>query len=76
MAKAKFSEVIREASTDGPQQITVHGEAVAVIISFELYNKMRARKPSFVDFMLQSPLAGLEEIEFERNPSLNREDDL
>ncbi len=75
VAKAKFSEIIREASADGPQEITLHGEPVAVLVSITLYNKLRARKPSFVDFMLRSPLVGLD-VEFDRNTSHNREVDL
>jgi prevent-host-death family protein len=75
VAKAKFSEMIREASVDGPQEITLHGEPVAVILSIALYNKMKVRKPSFVDFMLRSPLVGLD-VDFERNTSHNREVDL
>ena len=75
VAKARLSEVVREASMDGPQEITLHGEPVAVLVSKKLYDKMRARKPSFVQFMRSSPLAGLE-IEFERNPSHNRDVDL
>jgi prevent-host-death family protein len=31
-AKAKFSEVVRRAQTEGPQTVTVHGKA-AVIVS-------------------------------------------
>lgn len=30
-AKAKFSELVRRAQTDGPQTVTVHGEPAVVI---------------------------------------------
>jgi len=75
VAKAKLSEMVREASIDGPQEITLHGEPVAVMVSKKLYEKMRARKPSFMQFMRSSPLVGCE-VEFERNPSHNRDVDL
>jgi antitoxin Phd len=32
-AKGKFSEVVKRAQSQGPQNITVHGEPVAVLIS-------------------------------------------
>jgi len=32
-AKARFSEVLKEAKIHGPQQITHHGELVAIILS-------------------------------------------
>jgi prevent-host-death family protein len=31
-AKAKFSEVVRLAQTEGPQQVTVHGEDAVTIV--------------------------------------------
>lgn len=75
-AKAKFSEVVREATDDGPQEITHHGEPVVVILSKALYDKLRApKKISLVDLIGKSPLKGLD-MEFERNPSKNRDIEL
>ena len=34
-AKAKFSEVVRRAQTEGPQVVTVHGKEAVVITSAE-----------------------------------------
>jgi prevent-host-death family protein len=74
-AKAKFSEVVREASLDEPQEITVHGEPAVVILSKALYDRLRKSKPSFTQFMRRSPLAGLN-IEFDREQSHARDIDL
>ncbi len=74
-AKAKFSEVVREATVDGPQEITVHGQAVVVILSITLYEKLKAPKQSFIELMQNSPLKGLK-IKFERNRSHNRDIEL
>ena len=41
-AKARFSELVKNASTLGPQEITVHGEPAAVVMSkadFEAFAK-------------------------------------
>jgi prevent-host-death family protein len=39
-AKAKFSEMVREAQADGPQEITLRGEPVAVVLSSEEYRRL------------------------------------
>ena len=74
-AKARFSEVVKHAADDGPQEITVHGRPVAVIISPELFNRLSGNQNSLVDFMRQSPLYGRDDITFERDRSLPREVD-
>ena len=32
-AKARFSELVKQAAEDGPQEITLHGKPVAVVLS-------------------------------------------
>lgn len=75
-AKARFSELVREAGREGPQDITLHGRSVAVVISRELFDQLSGTGDSLVAFMRSSPLAGLDELEFERDRSLPRELDL
>lgn len=72
-AKARFSELVREAGREGPQDITLHGRSVAVVISRELFDQLSGTGDSLVAFMRSSPLAGLDELEFERDRSLPRE---
>lgn len=57
-AKGKFSEVVKNAQSQGPQNITLHGEPVAVLISRRDYLKLIRPKPSFVDLLRTSPLVG------------------
>ena len=54
-AKAQLSEVVRRASEEGPQSITVHGRPVAVLISEAEYRRLAGDKPNFVDFLLSGP---------------------
>ncbi len=75
-AKAQFSDVVRRAADEGPQEITVHGRPVAVVISRELFDHLSGTSESLVDFMGHSPLCGQEDIRFERDRSLPREVDL
>lgn len=73
VAKARFSELVKNAAVSGPQDITVHGRSVAVVVSRELFDRLSGNPASLVDFMQQSPLCGLDNLRFERDPSLPRE---
>ena len=74
-AKARFSEVVKQAADAGPQEITVHGRAVAVVISRELFDRLSGNQASLVEFMRQSPLYEADDVVFERDRSLAREVD-
>ena len=71
-AKARFSDVVRSAKQDGPQDITVHGKSVAVVVSRDLFNRLSGNTQSLAEFMQCSPLVGLDEFVFERDKSLVR----
>lgn len=66
-AKARFSELIKQAARGGPQDITLRGRSVAVLVSRELFDQLSGNEQSLVDFMRASPLEGHEEISFERD---------
>lgn len=72
-AKARFSDVVRNAKSVGPQDITIHGKSVAVVVSRELYNRLSGNTQSLVQFMQSSPLHAMDEMEFERDKSAARE---
>jgi prevent-host-death family protein len=72
-AKARFSELVKRAAWQGPQDITLHGHSVAVVVSRELFNRLSGNEQSLVDFMRASPLADHDEIAFEHSRSLPRE---
>ena len=54
-AKTRLSEVIERARTEGPQMITRHGAARAVLISIEDYRALVAHKPDFKAHLLGGP---------------------
>ena len=72
-AKARLSEVVKLAESEGPQDITLHGRSVAVVVSRAAFERLSGNEFSLVEFMRQSPLYGLEEIEFDRDRSPTRE---
>ena len=59
-AKARLSEVIKQASQEGPQTIKMRGEPTAVVISKDEYERLKHPRGSFVDFMRKSPLYGVD----------------
>lgn len=72
-AKARLSEVVRRASTRGPQLVTLRGKEAAVILSakdFEQLSPARKREP-LVEF-LQG--LRLREILLIREPDTGREE--
>lgn len=71
-AKARLSEVVKKATKEGPQKITIRGEETAVVISSKEYERLRRPKGSFVEFMRNSPLFGLE-LDLRREQTLTRE---
>jgi len=71
-AKAHISELVKRAQHQ-PQDITLHGKSVAVVISRETFDRLSQAQDSLVGFMRRSPLYGADDIVFERDPSLTRE---
>ena len=71
-AKARLSEVVKRSQREGPQEISVRGEAAVVVLSKAEYDRLRRRKPSLIEFLRRSPLVGLE-LQFERDRSPSRD---
>ena len=74
-AKARLSEVIKKATKEGPQSITVRGEQTAIVISTAEYERLKHPRGSFVEFMRHSPLYGVE-LDLRRAQTLTREADV
>ncbi len=75
-AKSRLSELVKAAASQGPQEITVHGRPVAIVLSRADYDKLAGTGESLVAFMRRSPLAGDEDLDFSRDHSLTREEGL
>jgi prevent-host-death family protein len=73
-AKARLSELVKRAQRQ-PQQLTSHGQPVAVVLSCASYHRHQHEGESLVEFIRRSPLAevGEAELDLERNHSLTRE---
>lgn len=72
-AKNKFSQVVEEAQTNGPQVITRHGVEAAIVLSFADYRKMILSQTKLSDFFRNSPLVGAD-LDLARDQSSPRGD--
>ncbi len=57
-AKARLSELVRQAKQRGPQAITIRGETEVVVLSREEYERLSRPRQRFVAFLRSSPLMG------------------
>ncbi len=67
-----MSELVKSAQNQ-PQDITVHGKSVAVVVSRGTFDRMSQAQGSLVDFMQRSPLFDADDVVFPRDPSSTRE---
>ena len=70
-AKARFSEVVRKAKTEGPQRITVHGREEVVVVSVEEYRRVKGERTgeALVKLLQDSPLR---DVRIERTRTRSR----
>src|SRR5579871_3401442 len=74
-AKARFSELVRRARSEGPQRVTVRGKEAVVVISVEQLDELQpneTRQP-LVDFMESLYVEGLD---LDREPDRARDVEL
>ena len=66
-AKARFSELVRNAQSLGPQHVTVHGREAVVVISEEAYRRLKGGRSGrlLVNLLAASPLR---DVEIEHEP--------
>lgn len=61
-AKNRFSTVVAAAVSGQPQTVTKHGKPAVVVLSFADYERLTgrkpAKKPSFVEHLLNFPKGG------------------
>jgi prevent-host-death family protein len=56
-AKARFSELVRLAHSDGPQHVTLHGRDAVVVVDAEEFNRLKGARSGqlLVDALQASP---------------------
>ena len=66
-AKAKFSEVMNQARSSGPQTITRKGRKAVVVVDADEWERKTRRRGNLAEFFAASPLRG-SGLKFERLP--------
>ena len=76
-AKAKLSELVRRALSEGPQFVTVHGRPTLVVLSQAEFTALtkRKRRRSLVELYRDSPIAGAK-LDLKRSRDTGRDVDL
>ena len=74
-AKARFSEVLEKARSEGPQTITRNGREAAVVVSAEEWHRRTKPRLALGDFLAKSPLRG-SDLDLERPRDEPRDIDL
>lgn len=61
-AKARFSELVRQARESGPQRVTVRRKDAVVVVSAEEYDRLvaRAEQKTLYSLLSESPLRDLD----------------
>lgn len=73
-AKARLTQLIERACSEGPQTITRHGRERAVVLSIDDYRALQAHRPDFKAYLLGGPK--VDEFEIERDRDTGREIEL
>jgi len=57
-AKARFSELVRRAHSEGPQHVTVHGRDEVVVLAADDYRRLKGDRSGrlLVELLRNSPL--------------------
>ena len=55
-AKARLSELVDRAVSDGPQVITRRGREIVIVVSAEEWHRKSSRAGSLAEFLAASPL--------------------
>jgi prevent-host-death family protein len=69
-AKAKFSEIIDRARSEGPQTITRNGRTAAIVVDANEWQRKTKRVGNLAEFFAESPLreSGLKVRRLKQSP--------
>jgi len=75
-AKARFSELVREAEGGHAQLVSKHGVPCVVVVDIATYERLAAPRGSLVDALLAAPRFESGELDIRRDPSPPRPSDI
>lgn len=74
-AKARLSELVERAETEGPQMVTRRGRPTVVVVSAQEWERKTRRQGTLADFFAASPLRN-SGLQVERSEDMGREIEL
>ncbi|OLS39232.1 prevent-host-death protein [Bacillus sp. MRMR6] len=74
-AKNRLSHLVKKATDEGPQIISVRGKPAAVVLSVDGYQRLTKPKTRLTNFFKESPIQNIE-LDLERSADRVREVEL
>lgn len=75
-AKARFSEVVRLARSEGPQRVSVRGKDAVVVINAEEFDRLSPPDPRRLPLVAFLESLNLDGLDLEREPDHGRDVEL
>jgi antitoxin Phd len=68
-AKQRFSELVRRALSEGPQQVTRHGDEVVVVLAADEFYRLIGESRGLKDLLLGPPFVEIPEVPRDSSPT-------
>lgn len=72
-AKAKFSEVVRKARSEGPQRVSVRGEDAVVVVAADEFDRLHSRVADHLPFVAFMESLASEGLDLTRDSDTGRD---
>ena len=72
-AKAKFSEVVRRAQSEGPQRVSVRGLDAVVVIAADEFDRLQPRSADHLPFVAFMETLSGEGLDLKRDDDVGRD---
>lgn len=72
-AKARFSELVRRARSEGPQRVTVRGRDAVVVIAAEEFDRSQPQAAQPVPFVAFMESLDVDGLDLTREPDFGRD---
>jgi prevent-host-death family protein len=75
-AKARFSELVRRARSEGPQRVTCRGRDAVVVVAVEEFERLAPDRRTGVDLAAFLQTTGIAELDIQREEDRGRDAEL
>jgi prevent-host-death family protein len=75
-AKARFSELVRRARSEGPQRVTCRGRDAVVVVAVEEFERLAPDRRTGADLAAFLQTTGIAELDIQREEDRGRDTEL